>query len=687
MDAQFKIGFYDEFRQDWRAAVSNYRDAYDQLTASLNQFPGVERLEAKAVAEYLNYKLCAILVRMDSRGEAIRQFRGHLRSYKPQTAPDEVCFEHWAWIARQYFLFGQLLEAAISQAETKPDPAVLSDRWQWPGLYYHAAAKATQRRRNAAEVLCGTRTPDAGSGVDTQAQLPEGPYYGQLQLVSLSNQPPIAVFDELIKQETAVQHSLKLVELLSRAYEHFKRRGECRRMIHGLVREMAEEYYLQGEYGKAQKLFESICPSYREEGWIPILGATLRRLLDCAVQLRDGRRFVQAALELMAVPQLSTGAGNQQDEDRVCRARQSQAQLWAVLGATAPQEGADTALDTETIAALRESINGADSSIHFDVTNHPLVRAMATFDAAETFTSQKVGFSLDVVFFGPVPLQLRTITVRCTEGEYLAELTHGSPGDTSSVALKRTENLEFQPAVSRRFHFQTTASGAVEDVRINDILFVLADGGLSLRWDASDAALVPQASDDFKSVELGSTEITVLPPEAKASVSLEYDAPVLVDEFFPVTVVAAANEDTVKHGAVTIVPAAGDSTNCKVLAPDLSPASGEGVRSAECARLQLFIAQSLGHSHTERACGSVAMQVLLPSIAPHETAQLGAVVCCTSAGSLQIEVAGAYDTPDHLKTLKKQLCSVRLLTYKVVDRLNYVAGSIAALAWHHWIVF
>jgi hypothetical protein len=41
---QFKIGFYDEFRQDWRAAVSSYRDAYDQLTASLNQFPGVSGL-------------------------------------------------------------------------------------------------------------------------------------------------------------------------------------------------------------------------------------------------------------------------------------------------------------------------------------------------------------------------------------------------------------------------------------------------------------------------------------------------------------------------------------------------------------------------------------------------------------------------------------------------------------------
>jgi hypothetical protein len=53
--------------------------------------------------------------------------------------------------------------------------------------------------------------------------------------------------------------------------------------------------------------------------------------------------------------------------------------------------------------------------------------------------------------------------------------------------------------------------------------------------------------------------------------------------------------------------------------------------------------------------------VVLPSIAPHETAQLGAIVCCTTPGSLQVEVGGAYDTPDHLKTLKKQLCSVRML--------------------------
>jgi hypothetical protein len=532
------------------------------------------------VAEYLNYKLCAILVRMDSRGEAIRQFRGHLRSYKPQTAPDEVGFEHWAWIARQYFVFGQLLEAASSQPDAKSDPSVLADRWQWPALYYHAAAKATKQRRKAAEALCGTCTPGAGSA--DSARPPEGAYYGQLQLVSLSKQSPATVFEELIKLERTTQHSVKLVELLSRAYEHFKRRGECRRMIHGLVGEMAEEYYLQGECSKAQKLFESICPSYREEGWGPILGATLGKLLDCAARVRDGRRFAQAALELMAVPPASTGAGIQQDQDRMRRARQTQAELWAVLGAPAPQDGLSATLDSETISALRDSI-AESSATQFDVSNHPLLRATAGFDAAETFTSQEVGFSVEITLFGAGPLHFSKITVRCTEEEYLAELTDGSPSDTltSSSALNRTEELVFQPAVSRRFTFRTTASQAAEDVRISDIVFVLAGGGLSLRWDASTAAVsVSETGDEFQSVELGvgAPEITVLPPEAKASVLLEYDAPVLVDEFFAVTIVAAANEDTVQHGAVTIVPAPGDSTNCKVLSSDLSPASAEGVR-------------------------------------------------------------------------------------------------------------
>ena len=51
---------------------------------------------------------------------------------------------------------------------------------------------------------------------------------------------------------------------------------------------------------------------------------------------------------------------------------------------------------------------------------------------------------------------------------------------------------------------------------------------------------------------------------------------------------------------------------------------------------------------------------MLPPIAPGANVALEAIACCTAPGSLQLEVAGSYDTPSHLKTLKKQLCTVRI---------------------------
>jgi hypothetical protein len=232
----------------------------------------LKRLEAKQVAEYLNFKICSILFRVDSRGEAIRQFRGHLRSYKQQVEPEGVAFEHWSWVARQYCIFGEMIEAAArDHGSTTPDSGV-TDRWQWPALYFHAAAKYTKRRRTSAEQICGMCPPGAGTATGGPRP-PIGSYYGQLQLMKHGSEQNVE--SALVEAESSVQHSLYLVELLSRAYNYFKRQGSCNRMIHGLVAEMAEEYYLQGEYSKAQRLFESISPSYRKEGWTPILTAAV----------------------------------------------------------------------------------------------------------------------------------------------------------------------------------------------------------------------------------------------------------------------------------------------------------------------------------------------------------------------------------------------------------------------------
>ena len=82
---------------------------------------------------------------MDSRGEAVRQFRGHLRSYKPQTAPEEVSFEHWAWVARQYFVFGHL----VARAQASVDDFERLRRHRVPKNVRVAPGVAAKAPRNA----------------------------------------------------------------------------------------------------------------------------------------------------------------------------------------------------------------------------------------------------------------------------------------------------------------------------------------------------------------------------------------------------------------------------------------------------------------------------------------------------------------------------------------------------------
>lgn len=74
----------------------------------------------------------------------------------------------------------------------------------------------------------------------------------------------------------------------------------------------------------------------------------------------------------------------------------------------------------------------------------------------------------------------------------------------------------------------------------------------------------------------------MLPPEAKATLSVECAPPALVDESFGVTVVAAANEDDIRGGALTIEPASGTAVDgAKVLSTNFAPIPPEGVRSTD----------------------------------------------------------------------------------------------------------
>ena len=319
-------------------------------------------------------------------------------------------------------------------------------------------------------------------------------------------------------------------------------------MIHGRVSEMAEEYYLQGEYTKAQKLFESITPSYRKEGWSVILNATLERILHCSVRLIDGRHFAQTALELLAIPQGRT------DPDAWQKAAQMQAELWAVLGIPPclDLETAVPVINPDTATALRNA-GLCDQAPPFDVTNHKLLDCIVSFDVAEVFALLEFRFFFDITVRAPGTIQFQALSASCSNEQFSVELIDdGTPSLPENMALRRPEQLSFAPGVARRFSFSATADQACE-IRFMDVVLSLSNA-VSLRWDAT-TAVESSLGSEYGWARKGPTvcsALKVLAPEAKATIVVEQSPPALVDEYFPLTVVTSANEDNIGQGSLSL---------------------------------------------------------------------------------------------------------------------------------------
>jgi hypothetical protein len=552
---QIQIALYDEFRQDWRSAVNNYRIAYDQLTASLSQFPGPRRVEAKTIAEYMMYKISSLLLITmvssqadDNRNEAIRQFRSHVRTYKSDATPSEVEFEHWAWLARQYRVFGELLEQAGS-----PDSR---DRWIWPGLYFHAAAKYSVKRRQAARQLCSPEliehqqsVPVASRGIRPRWAA----FYGQF-----SEEVEYEIYKQLVVTEAGISHSEMLLEMLNRAYKQFKQRG-CKRTMYFVVSEMAEEYYGRGEYDKARRLFESVSTSYRQEHWWSVLGNTLQRLLECAIMLDRGREFVIAAIELMATQEIPSGVsfGQNQLSNFKHTRLQAQTDVWQLIGLEPPGN-----LPFRLTATQVQTLQDADLSSAFQITEHPLITVNVAFKTAEIYSFQNFSFLLSVTVQVPSPTTFRSLRVLFNDGAYSVDLRHGED-DPSNKTPSREANLTFFPGVERRFEFEAAAAAAT----VQSVVYCTelhADIGssaqiLCLRWTAPDTAhasslaiespLATTSSESnptpMKEVDGGHIAICVLPPAAKATLAIEHAEPALVDEYYRIAIVSSTPHTTV----------------------------------------------------------------------------------------------------------------------------------------------
>lgn len=101
-------------------------------------------VEMKAVAEQLHFKISNLLLHGGKETEAVRWFREHASWYKQMMGPFEGAFLHWAWVSRQFQVFGELLQNRLATASQTPTPnsairgqPVISERELQPAHYYH----------------------------------------------------------------------------------------------------------------------------------------------------------------------------------------------------------------------------------------------------------------------------------------------------------------------------------------------------------------------------------------------------------------------------------------------------------------------------------------------------------------------------------------------------------------------
>ena len=105
-------------------------------------------MEVKTIAGFINYKICKLYFQNNQPLSAIKQFKLFLEYFKLKHGPQQLIFEHYAWLSKQFSIFAELFEEAVNIG-------LSAIQLQHPGFYYQQAAYLTMQRRESATMVCG----------------------------------------------------------------------------------------------------------------------------------------------------------------------------------------------------------------------------------------------------------------------------------------------------------------------------------------------------------------------------------------------------------------------------------------------------------------------------------------------------------------------------------------------------
>jgi hypothetical protein len=551
----FKAGWFAEVRGELDLARRHYEDCWNELARMFGSTsalpPRTKRwAEAKVLADCLAVRICKLQLYEGAGTKVLVPFFVHLRRFADLSRGwgiGEDTFEFWSWVARQYRIFGEVLEIALAHGFTLPPlpvpvyPAPPAGNvlppgpeemntpistanalhvLQPPAFYFYTAATCTIERKARYDAAVAAERAAGSSG--------------------LAAAPGFA-------NEKTVDHTALAVDLLGKA----STMAEPGLAMYAAFR-MAQVQAEAGLYEAAAKTLKSLADANDAEErqqWAPLAAQAQALWLECARATGD----IDTAIRLLA----ALPSPDAQDD------------LLGLLSTTKPgsEEPITSAAQILTLGAgFRAAKAATGSQVPFQ-----LVLAPSSEVSHLTFTRLRVSFSDGT-----------EIVVTHREGK--SEVSLGAVSGTIEVSAPLT--FANDPLVL------TGTVSASDELEVLGADLTLAQEGWKLTWRLEPTPLdvwrargtpfVP-SSGVFQSVTFAP------PPHA---VALELSAPPVgfVGEAVPITVKATSEDERDLQLSLSVLLQPGDEPDGR-----LSFSEAANVRKHDRARRRPLRRAPQGH--------------------------------------------------------------------------------------------
>ncbi|CAG0893181.1 unnamed protein product [Darwinula stevensoni] len=516
----FKMAFFHEIKQDLPGALKLYNQAYTNLGKVVVSEGNVH--EVKTVAGFISYKISQLQFRKHLPTPAIQQFKKHVESYADKIGPPDLAFQHSAWMSQQYSLFAELFEQAIMSGL----PAIQT---QHPGFYYQLAAnQAILRRRQAFDMARMVEQPEPDVLL-SEAQLE---FWGQRPWIHALQQYPSLNVEALALaalqwREKQLNHSKRIVHLLSNAIAQFKKYNSPR-MKRQLMVQMAEESYNSREFDKALTLIKHVLWEYRLEGWWSLLTSSLQLGLLYSYVTASPEDYVAFLLELLCPRSTITLDNRRLLHNKLIQVIHGNP---AIPEGMLPSEVCGVAMELWAERSKHPQVIEIDMS-----TMTGMVECLAGFTAPRFTLDCKLSLQLHLRNHAPELMEVRKVEMLFSCSRYDQVLSDGTPV-MLEPGMKKTITLEFFPFVE----------SLNTNVRVEGVRLWMGEW-LALKWTMDPPNSIPCQSEihpeleewrykrdvnDLKMLEVFRTT-SVEARTALVSLVMEHNPPILMGEWYPV---------------------------------------------------------------------------------------------------------------------------------------------------------